>query len=105
MPQAVSYAPTRLNAQVADTLRLERSAFGAKVRAARAVLGVSQDELAELVGLTQRSIHRIEQGQVEPRLRTILTIEQFWSDRDIAFEDLPDGGFRLVVKGSLLRGQ
>jgi DNA-binding XRE family transcriptional regulator len=84
---------------------MERSAFGAKVRAARAVLGVSQDELAELVGLTQRSIHRIEQSLVEPRLRTMLTIEQFWSDRDIAFEDLPDGGFRLVVKGSLFRGQ
>jgi hypothetical protein len=27
------------------------------------------------------------------------------NDRDIAFEDLPDGGFRLVVKGALLRGQ
>jgi transcriptional regulator with XRE-family HTH domain len=84
---------------------MERSAFGAKVRAARAVLGVSQDELAELVGLTQRSIHRIEQSLVEPRLRTMLTIEQFWTDRDIAFENLPDGGFRLVVKGSLFRNQ
>lgn len=105
MPHTVSYVPSRLNVQVADTLRLERSAFGAKVRAARAVLGVSQDELADLIGLTQRSIHRIEQGLVEPRLRTIVTIEQFWSDRDIAFEDMPDGGFRLVVKGSLLRGQ
>jgi DNA-binding XRE family transcriptional regulator len=105
MPEIVPYAPSRLNVQVSDTLRMERSAFGAKVRAARAVLGVSQDELGEQVGLTQRSIHRIEQGLVEPRLRTMLTIEQFWNDRDIAFDDLPDGGFRLVVKGSLLRGQ
>jgi transcriptional regulator with XRE-family HTH domain len=105
MPQVVSHAPSRLNIQVDAALRLERSAFGAKTRAARAVLGLSQDELAELVGLTQRSVHRIEQGLVEPRLRTIATIEQFWNDRDIAFEDLPDGGFRLVVKGSLLRGQ
>ena len=105
MPQLAPYAPSRLNVQVNATLRMERSAFGAKVRAARAVLGVSQDELAELVGLTQRSIHRIEQSLVEPRLRTMVTIEQFWSDRDIAFEDLPDGGFRLVVKGSLFRGQ
>ena len=84
---------------------MERSAFGAKVRAARAILDLSQDELAECVGLTQRSVHRIEQGLVEPRLRTMLTIEQFLSDRDIAFEDLPDGGFRLVVKGALRRGQ
>ena len=106
MPQLVSYAPSsRLNVQVNDTLRLERSSFGAKVRAARAVLGLSQDELGELVGLTQRSVHRIEQGLVEARLRTIFTIEQFLNERDLAFEDLPDGGFRLVVKGSLLRGQ
>jgi transcriptional regulator with XRE-family HTH domain len=105
MPQVVSHAPSRLNIQVDAALRLERSAFGAKTRAARAILGLSQDELADLVGLTQRSVHRIEQGLVEPRLRTIATIEQFWNDRDIAFEELPDGGFRLVVKGSLLRGQ
>jgi transcriptional regulator with XRE-family HTH domain len=105
MPQVVSHAPSKLSVQVDAALRLERSAFGAKTRAARAVLGLSQDELADLVGLTQRSVHRIEQGLVEPRLRTIATIEQFWNDRDIAFEDLPDGGFRLVVKGSLLRGQ
>ena len=86
-------------------LRMERSAFGAKIRAARAVLGLSQDELGESVGLTQRSVHRIEQGMVEPRLRTMLAMEQFWVDRGIGFEDLPDGGFRLVVKGSLLRDQ
>ena len=99
------HAPSWFDVQVDDTLQLERTAFGAKVRAARAVLGLSQEELAEVVGLTQKSVHRIEQSLVEPRLRTIVTIEQFWTDRDIAFEDLPDGGFRLVVKGSLLRGQ
>jgi len=104
MRQAISYAPSGSHVDVADALRMERSAFGAKVRAARAILGLSQDQLAALVGLTQRSVHRIEQGLVEPRLRTMVTIEQFWNDRDIAFEDLPDGGFRLVVKGSLLRG-
>ena len=105
MAQTQPHVSPRLNVQVADTLWLERKAFGAKVRSARAVLGLSQDDLAALVGLTQRSIHRIVQGQVEPRLRTMLTIEQFLSDRDIAFKDMPDGGFRLVVKGSLLRGQ
>ena len=71
MAQTQPYVSPRLNVQVADTLWLERKAFGAKVRSARAVLGLSQDELAALVGLTQRSIHRIEQGLVEPRLRTM----------------------------------
>ena len=69
------------------------------------MLGLSQDELGDAVGLTQRSVHRIEQGMVEPRLRTMLAMEQFWIERGIGFEDLPDGGFRLVVKGSLLRSQ
>ncbi len=105
MPQVSSYVPLKDRIQVKDALLLERSAFGAKLRAARAILGLSQDEVADYVGLTQRSVHRIEQGLVEPRLRTMLTIEQFWNERDIAFDDLPDGGFRLVVKGSLLRGQ
>lgn len=98
-------AAAKMAPQVADMLRMERSAFGAKTRAARAVLGLSQDELGHAVGLTQRSVHRIEQGTVEPRLRTMLAMEQFWIDRGIGFEDLQDGGFRLVVKGSLLRDQ
>lgn len=105
MPQASPDVPLKHSIQVKDALHRERSAFGAKLRAARAVLGLSQDEVAGHVGLTQRSVHRIEQGQVEPRLRTMVSIEQFWNERDIAFDDLPDGGFRLVVKGSLLRRQ
>ncbi len=105
MPQSLSAVPSNHHIQVNDALHLERTAFGAKLRAARAVLGLSQDDVAGHVGLTQRSVHRIEQGLVEPRLRTMLAIEQFWSDREIAFEDLPDGGFRLVVKGALLRGE
>jgi DNA-binding XRE family transcriptional regulator len=105
MTQLHTRSPSKLLPQVADMLRMERSAFGAKIRAARAVLGLSQDDLGESVGLTQRSVHRIEQGMVEPRLRTMLAMEQFWVDRGIGFEDLPDGGFRLVVKGSLLRDQ
>jgi DNA-binding XRE family transcriptional regulator len=95
-------ATSRLNYRVNTALRRERAAFGTKVRAARAILALSQDEFAGNVSLTQKSVHRIEQGAVEPKLRTILTIEQYWSDNGISFEDLPDGGFRLVVDGSLL---
>jgi hypothetical protein len=54
--------------------------------------------------LTQKSVHRIEQGSVEPKLRTIATIEQFWRDSGLAFEQLPDGGFRLIVRAVVLRG-
>ena len=72
------------------------------MRAARAVLGLSQTESARQIGLTQKSVHRIEQGAVEPKLRTRRMIEQFWRDSGIGFEDLPDGGFCITVQGPVL---
>ena len=84
------------------TLRIERVAFAAKLRASRAVLGLSQEQFAQEIGLTQRSVHRIEQGVVQPHLRTILRIERFWHHQGIAFENLRSGGFRLVVDGAVL---
>jgi DNA-binding XRE family transcriptional regulator len=84
------------------TLRVERAAFAAKIRAARAVLGLSQDQFAHQIGLTQKSVHRIEQRLVQPQLRTILKIEQFWRHQGISFENLRTGGFRLVVESSVL---
>jgi DNA-binding XRE family transcriptional regulator len=88
--------------QLDHIMRIERAAFAAKLRAARAVLGLSQDQLAHQTGLTQKSVHRIEQGDVQPKARTIHMIEQFWSRQGISFEDLKDGGFRLVVDSSVL---
>ncbi len=92
-----------LRLEIDNTLRLERAAFAAKVRASRAVLMLSQDQLAARLGLTQKSVHRIEQGAVDPKMRTLVTIQQFWRDSGIGFEDLPDGGFRLVIKAQILR--
>jgi DNA-binding XRE family transcriptional regulator len=83
-------------------LRVERLAFAAKLRAARAILGLSQDQFAQLIGLTQKSVHRIEQGVVQPHLRTVLKIERYWHSRGISFENLRSGGFRLVVDSAVL---
>lgn len=94
-----------LHSQISDALGLERTAFGAKVRAARAILGLGQKEFAGRVGLTQRSVHRIEKGSVEPKLRTMLTIEQFCFASGIVFDDLPDGGFRIVVRADNLQSR
>ena len=85
-----------------DLIRLERHAFAAKVRMARAVLGWSQSELGVHVGLTQRAIHKLEQGDTEPRRATVHAIEEVWRDQGIEFEDLADGGFRVIVRSSLL---
>ena len=85
-----------------ELIRLERRAFAAKVRMTRAVLGWSQSEFGERVGLTQRAIHKLEQGDTEPRRATQRAIEVAWRQYGIEFEDLADGGFRVSVRSSLL---
>ncbi len=102
MPRSHIASSIQLNLQVNNALQLERLAFGAKARAARAVLGLSQTEFASRIGLTQKSVHRIEQGAVEPKLRTRRMIEQFWQDSGIGFDDLSDGGFRITVHSPVL---
>ena len=87
-----------------ELVRLERQAFAAKIRMARAVIGWSQSELAVQVGLTQRSVHKLEQGDTEPRRTTVHAIEQFWREQGIEFEDLADGGFQVRVSSRLLSG-
>jgi DNA-binding XRE family transcriptional regulator len=88
---------TRSGALVFDT-----RAFAAKVRLVRAVCGWSQTELGRRVGLTQRAIHKLEQGRTEPRRSTVQVLEQIWRDQSIEFEDLVDGSFRVNVRASVL---
>lgn len=45
-----------------------------KVAARRAEMGMSQRELAELVGTTQSAIARLERGGRPPRIDTLLNI-------------------------------
>ena len=87
---------------LANDLRVVRVTFAAKVRTGRAILGLSQEQFARHIGLTQKSVHRIEQGAVDARLDTILKIQRFWVQQGIAFEDLRGGGFRLIVGGDVL---
>jgi len=86
-----------------DTLiRIERLMFAAKVRAARAALGWKQSELGKRAGLTQKSIHRIEQGTDDLRRSTVIAVEQALKAEGVEFEDLPDGGFKVVVPEAVL---
>jgi len=85
-----------------ELVRRERHAFAAKIRMARAVLGWSQTELGLRVGLTQRAIHKLEQGDTEPRRTTIRALEEIWRRQKIEFEDLADGGFRASIGATAL---
>ena len=88
--------------RIDEAMRLERTAFAAKLRAARAVLGLSQDQFGHQIGLTQKSVHRIENGDVQPKVRTIFLIEQFLRSRGISFESSGNGGFRLIIERSVV---
>lgn len=90
------------SSDLAELVRLERLAFAAKIRMARAAIGWSQSELAFRVHLTQRSVHKLEQGDTEPRRATVRAIERLWQEQGIEFEDLADGGFRVSVRCQLL---
>lgn len=76
----------------------ERREFASKVRAARAVLGWSQAELGMRVGVTQRSINRLEKADVDVRRSTAVAIEAVLRDEGIVFEQLGEGGFRMTVR-------
>ncbi|MGN6570947.1 MAG: helix-turn-helix transcriptional regulator [Pseudolabrys sp.] len=88
--------------ELVELIRLERLAFAAKLRMSRAVLGWSQSEFGFRVGLSQRAIHKIEQGDTEPRRVTMRAIEEIWRDEGIEFEDVDGGGFRVTVRGPVL---
>jgi transcriptional regulator with XRE-family HTH domain len=85
-----------------ELVRLERLAFAAKLRLSRAVLGWSQSELGLRVGLSQRAVHKIEQGDTEPRRVTVRAIEEIWREEGLEFEDIGDGGFRVAVRAPVL---
>lgn len=85
-----------------EELRLERQRLGAKLRATRAILNLSQMELASKVGLTQRSIHRLEQAQVDPKRITSRSLERFWESSGITIVDMSDGSFSISVSTAVL---
>jgi|SRR6185503_2605607 DNA-binding XRE family transcriptional regulator len=92
----------QVSLHVVELIRLERRTFAAKLRMARAVLNWSQSELALRVGLTQRAIHKLEQGDTEPRRTTVRAIEEVWREQGIEFEQWTGGGLKLSVHSAVI---
>jgi transcriptional regulator with XRE-family HTH domain len=70
---------------------------GRQIRAARALLGISQDELATSAGLTKQGISKIEDSSVQPREGTMADILRVFSERGIEFTD--NQGVRMRPSG------
>ncbi len=60
---------------------------GRQIRAARALLDMSQDDLAEATGLTPQAIRKIESGESQPREGTLADITRAFHDRGVEFTD------------------
>jgi transcriptional regulator with XRE-family HTH domain len=96
----MSLYETVRNVAVSPSLAVERqdpAAFATCVRMARAALNWSQHDLARQLGMTQRSIHRIEQGHCEPRRVTVLAIETLMRGAGVSFEHDANGGVTMSV--------
>jgi transcriptional regulator with XRE-family HTH domain len=85
-----------------DRQQHDRLLVATTLRMARAALGWSQAEFGRFLGMSQRAIHCIEQGHSEPRRTTILAIESLLRKAGFKIEDRSDGGFSLVVPGTML---
>jgi transcriptional regulator with XRE-family HTH domain len=67
--------------------------FGSQIRAARALIGLKQAELAKAAGLSTTAIKNIETGQTDAKQSTIRRIEDALRERGVAFfEADQDGG-------------
>jgi DNA-binding XRE family transcriptional regulator len=95
-------AKRRHSAEVEAALSRERIAFASRVRGARVILGWTQRELGRRVSLTQKSVNRMEQGTHDVRRSTVAIVEQVLKSEGIGFEDLPGGGFKIVVPEGIL---
>lgn len=82
----------------------ERLVFAARMRAGRAVLGWSQTELGKKAHVTQRAIYRLEKAAVQARRLTQARIDKVFEDAGIAFAQLPNGGFEMIVRTQIVDG-
>ena len=58
-----------------------------QLRAARAHLDMSQDEVAEGAGLTKYTLSNIERGATEGSTRSLEVLQQFYESHDLEFTD------------------
>lgn len=72
--KAVSHADTIKPLALSDAER--RKQFGGRVRVMRKLLGLTQTQLAEKLGVTNPVIVYYEQGKKEPTLRNLLALAQ-----------------------------
>jgi len=70
-----------------------------QIRAARALLGWSQQDLADKAIVSLNAVTRLERGEVDPRLSTITAVQKALAKAGVDFisaDDRKGEGVRLV---------
>ena len=63
-----------------------------QIRAARALLGWSQQQLADKAIVSLNAITRLERGEVDPRVSTLMAVEKALTKAGIEFLPAADKG-------------
>jgi transcriptional regulator with XRE-family HTH domain len=88
-------------ALAADATYAEEMITAAQIRAARALLGWKQTDLAQRAGVSEISIKNIERGATDPRVSTLSAIQKAFEDGGVIF--LEPGVSRTGGPGVRLR--
>ncbi|MGU3662013.1 helix-turn-helix transcriptional regulator [Methylobacterium fujisawaense] len=70
----------------------------AHIRAARALLDITQGELAAMVGISKTAINNIERSKADPKASTLRAIESALVGAGIEFTNGGEPGVKLTRK-------
>lgn len=73
----------------------------AQIRGARAMLNLTQAQLASSAGISTTGLNNIERGAADPKASTLKAIQQALEDSGIVFQDdgaMVDGGPGVRMK-------
>ncbi len=59
--------------------------IGKRIRKAREAVGVTQEELAERIGVSRSAVARWELGEIEPKLRNLIALA---TELDVSTDEL-----------------
>ena len=79
----------------------------AQIRAARALIGWTQTDLAQASGISQVAIKNFERGATDPRASTLTSIQDALDEAGVIFlepGDTRDGGIGVRLKPTIKGG-
>lgn len=71
-----------------------------QIRAARALLGWSQSDLAEKAGISITVVARIETAMVDARMSTIAALLECFEAHGVEFANTSDGGMGVILRAT-----